>query len=676
MTKESKRMYLALCLICLIFLIILGRAFYIQVFKHTEYRQMGLSLSKKNIDIQPVRGKILDKNGVILARSDQLYEFWVTLSDIKYDELDDEASAKFEKELDYLVENFNIDKKKFMENLKGPDSSFLVKKDITHQEYSKLKGNKPRWLAVSSNYIRKYPLGDLASRVIGVVNMDGQGVLGVEQSHDFALRGIKGKSIVDTDIHNNPLALSALKQYEAIDGKDIYITIDSVIQRYTQHWLDKCIEETNSKGAIAIIINSKTGAIISMASQPNFSLKDPYKIPWIKDEDLDSKEYDNLLFGMWKNPAISMLYEPGSVGKILTVSAGLEEGSFSMDTKFDDKTGKYEFADNTTLYCWAYPNSHGIQDTTQAFVNSCNIAFIEMSKKIGSMKLYDYLEAFGITKKINVDLPQVSSPIVLPRDKVGLIETSAISYGYSYAVTPLQMIAATNSIANGGYLLEPYIVKKFTDSKTGIEENTETKTIRQVISNSTAEKVRDMMYQVFLDSKTFFPDTSGIKIGGKTGTAYKLGDNGYSNKDSNLSFLSIAPIDDPKYTVLFIADNPNHTEDDERVTTSTEIGKYAISLLMDIFRYEGNNELDETLRISVPSVIGYIPSNSSKVIEDLGLKIIYTDYDKEKPNQVVVDQFPEAGTRLHPGANIILKMGPGPESSKKNDIKKGGKDSG
>ncbi len=654
MTKQNKKMYIAIGFICLIFLVLIFRAFQLQVLKHSEYKKKGIALSTDIKEIESRRGDIKDRNGEPLATTIKSYDFWVTQSDVGYDEMDSEELNEFESDLKYLKSTLGIDPKLIKDGLNGEDTSFSIKKDVTTSEFEKVREKLPDWIAAHSKYKRIYPLVDISPRVIGIIDSSNNGILGIELSYDDTLRGLNGKSIIDTDSRNTPLASSTNKQYESIDGSDLVLTCDKNIMYYTHSWLKKCYEEKNATNVIGIVMESKTGEILAMETYPTFDSNSPYEVT--------DEQYNGDLNLMWKNHAVSILYEPGSVGKLITMAAGLESGSFTRNTQFYDETGKTVYQDGTTIYCHVYPDNHGVQDAGQALLNSCNTAFVQMSEMIGKENMLYYLDAFGITEKVDIALPNVLIPQIVSRDSINAIELASMSFGYSYSVVPLQMIVASNAVANDGNLVKPKIVKEIISQDNEVEKTFENKIVRKVISTDNSNIMKDMMESIFEDGEFDLPENT-VQMGSKTGTAYRL-DSGLYGSDYNASYFVTAPIDDPEYSILIIAESPEHG------TTSTSIGYYASNLMADILNYKGHKESDPTEKIGVPSVLGETPNEAYYSLSNFGLSahMLNVDDTVSEDKFHVVRQFPDAGSELYPNGRVILIFEKEKEEKEKSEI--------
>lgn len=665
MKKSNNKIYVAFGVICLIFLIILARSFQLQVLEHSELSEKAKALSKLDLDIDPVRGDILDSQGNVLATSTKYYDFWVNKSDVNYDSMDEDDRASFEEELDFLSINLSIAKEELRSKIFGEEESNLIAKDIGKDAADRVKEDKPRWLAIVSRYKRVYPYQSLASHLIGITDEYGVGLSGLELGFNDILSGTRGKYVIDTDLHGNALALSDTKSYPATDGYNLHTTLDINIQQYTDYWSQVCLSETEAKRVTIIVMETKTGEIKSMSTPPLFDLNDPRKDPEL--DKLSGIDYSNYLYEILGNPAVDHIYEPGSVGKLLTMAAGLEDNAIDLNTQFYCE-GIYEFpveGEEISIECWIYPKEHGQQDTTQALMHSCNPAFVQMGNRIGGDRLYHYLEAFGIGRRTRSSVGNEAYPL-LPKPG-NIVEEATMTYGYSYAVTPLQMLTALNAVVNDGNLMQTRIYERITSPGGELVEENPVKKQRSVITPHTSAMVRDMMAAIIDEDDQKRYDTKGIPMGGKTGTTMLMEDGVYSEDYGiRLAYFLSAPINDPDYSIYLFVDQP------KKLMTSTDNATYVISLMQDILNYtgyqdgEGGGEL-----VEVPVLVGHSPQSALDYLRDIGLGVIFKNYNSLDEEAQVLEQFPKAGEQVQRGANIIVNFGADMSGLYKHPIQKG-----
>jgi stage V sporulation protein D (sporulation-specific penicillin-binding protein) len=654
--RGNIKIYLALFLICLVFFLFLGRSFQLQIIQHTELTRMGQALSKRDIDVEPVRGEIYDIDGTLLATSVKVYDLWVTQQDLHLDTMETaEEILAFQEHVKTLEEVLGITEDEFMAKATGPHSSFLVAGSINKETLDKLKEKWPPWLVAADSYKRIYPNGSVAPQVIGTTDSAGNGLAGIEKSYNDVLRGVNGKVLMETDLWGNQLAMREAKLYAPVNGSNIQTTLSVPKQYIVDQWVKKAYDDLKPEGSVtAILMKTKTGAIEAISSYPNFDLNNPRVLPPSKEnETLTAEEYTEKLFHLWATPANLFIYEPGSISKVLTTAIGLETASFNMDTIFHDDDGMWEYEDGTILYCVAYPNSHGDQTTEEALVNSCNPAFIQMRRYIGIDNMYNYLEAFGLPYRLGMKIGDESFPWFLPRETLRQIEADTMAFGHGYSVTPLQMLAAVNAVINDGKLMQPRIVERMLTDEGDLIEEFSPKMVRQVISKDTSALMRKMMREVVTNVpyEMYFA-VRDIGMGGKTGTTDLLEENEEGKLKKITSYFLAAPIDDPEYSLLFLVDRP--TTD----THSYILVEYTAGILLDALRYDGyKGDNPDAYLVDVPNFIGLSDEQAELELKELDLKPIFVNYNEKASPRLIVNQYPELGAQVRSGATLILDFG-------------------
>ncbi|WP_459130040.1 penicillin-binding transpeptidase domain-containing protein [Guggenheimella bovis] len=654
MNKERKtKMYLAYAMVCLLFLAIAARIFSLQFIKHQEYTFRAMALSKKDVDKPALRGSILDRNLDKLAYSVRQYDLWVNKNDLNYNNMDDKKKAALEKSLKLLEDTVGLSKDDFYQKVSSKAQNFKLAAFVTKEQLDKIYASpdKPRWMSVHESYKRHYPMGTLASNFIGTTNSQGNGISGLESSYDSVLKGLNGKYVMDTDRQGNPLVLGDEEKFEPIDGYNIVTSVDRTIQYYIDTAIKQGFHDYKPEMITAIMLETKTGEVLGMGTYPNYDPNDPFHFVESPEPERVTDEASRLreVYRTWKNAALSWLYEPGSVSKILTVAAGIDSGRFRMDTTWVDKHASIKIAD-AEIRCASFPNPHGVQTTEQALINSCNVAHVLMGLKMGVDLQYDYFQAFNLTYRSNLGLSVESFPAFQPRRKVGPVESATMTFGQGYSVTPLQLVSAINSVVNDGKLMEAHIIKKITAPDGSIVEEYKPKVLRQVISKETSAEMRTALEHLV---RYYNFETGGIRIGGKTGTTQKLIDGVYSDKRFIYSFACFAPANDPKYTLLVIVDDP-----DRSIYKGNSSIRLALTIMQNAIRYGGVDmgSVNKDAVISVPDCIGLSPAQAKDLLT--GYNLSYSFNNNDVANPVVIDQYPKPGQSVMKGAKIILNLGP------------------
>ncbi|MDY3984401.1 penicillin-binding transpeptidase domain-containing protein [Dysosmobacter sp.] len=526
---------------------------------------------------------------------------------------------------------------------------------------------------------RYYPYGTLASNVLGYVNGDNIGGVGLEAKYDSTLKGTSGLTVTAKNARGSDLLYQYEQYYDAENGKNLVLTLDVNVQYYLEKGLESMVSKFGAKnGATGIVMEVNTGAIVAMASYPNYDLND---YATIYDETLREKmetelaeleknrssyateeEYDEAVAKVkgtyrntqWRNKCIDSTYEPGSTFKPLTLAAALEEGVVNMNTTFTCTGSVRVQGWGKPIYCSNH-NGHGTQDLKTATGNSCNPAFISMGLKIGTDKYYDYLEAFGLMEPTGVDMIGEVTGIFSSRESFNsnVVSLASYAFGQTFTTTPLHLIRAQAACINGGYLYEPYVVAQVLDDDGNIVEQHDTTPIRQVISEETSAKVRECLEYVVASGTGRNGQVAGYRIGGKTGTADKTG-----NKDREIvvSFMCFAPADDPQYIMLLTMDTPRR-DTGTYPSGGNMVAPTASQIMSEILPYLGI-EPDYTAEelvgadANVPNVVGMSLEDAKARLESAGFP-----YKTVGDGGEVTDQTPAGGAIVPNNADIILYMG-------------------
>jgi len=563
-SKKKLRVTLLLAITTLFLLIC--RLFYLQIIDGPYLSSLATKTHTTSETINSKRGNIYDSTGASLAISEAVDTVSVNPAKIKAKN-DSDTPALKEKIAKALSEIFELDYNDTLSKLNSTSSSETIIKKVEEDKIQKLKtwmkDNKVSiGINIDEDSKRYYPYGTLASQVIGSCGTDNQGLSGIEASYDSILKGVSGNITTSLDASQSEIPNSEQSFIAAENGYNLTLTLDVNIQRIVEKHLQEAVEEHScSNGGNAIVMNPQTGDILAMASYPTYDLNSPrtptsfYADNW---DSLSSEEKYKRLFQMWKVRSVSETYEPGSVFKLVTAAVALEENKAIPDKANDFRCNGAETIYDTTIRCWynqpPYNSSHGGESLREALMDSCNPAFMQLSKRIGAELLYKYYDAFGLFDKTGVGLSGELTGIFYNLDKVGPVELATMSFGQRFTITPLQMCNAICSIANGGKLLQPKIVKSMTNTDTGEVTEIDTKIIRQVLSSKTAENMRSMMQSVVTDGTGKRAQVEGYTIGGKSGTSEPIASDkkaGYTT-----SFAAISPIENTQVVVLVTLYNP------------------------------------------------------------------------------------------------------------------------
>ncbi|MBR1539796.1 MAG: peptidoglycan glycosyltransferase [Clostridia bacterium] len=540
-------MKIELILFCVGFLVISVKLGYVQFFKGKEYSSKALEQLNTSRKIPANRGVIYDTNGNVLAKSNTVYTVNVNPAKLQNKEVIAKAlSDIFELEYEEVWKKVN-------QNISIVNIAKKQSKEKTDSLRNWMNQNNIfAGINIDEDTQRYYPYNHLASHIIGFCGSDNQGLDGIEAKYEDTLRGVDGYIDRAQNAKGEDVGKDGETHIDSIPGDDIILTIDKNIQEIVEKYLEEaCIENVCTDGASIILMNPQNGNIWALANYPNYNLNQPYILENVGG--VSKEEKTKLLQASWRNKAISDTYEPGSCFKLVTASASLEEGIVSGP----DNSGEFNCSGGieiagVRIKCWRYYRPHGAQSLRQALMNSCNPVFIGLGQKIGVEKYYEYLDRFGFLRKTGIDIYGEAGSIFLKQEKVGPVELETISFGQRFEVTPIQMITMVSTIANNGRYVHPRLVQASIDSETGERTDFEHQFGEQVISEETAKTVLSMMNSVVSEGTGKNARVEGYSVGGKTGTS----EDGVNTGKYVTSFIGVAPIENPKVTILVTLYNP------------------------------------------------------------------------------------------------------------------------
>ena len=551
---NKKKMRNTLFIAMTIIVLLTVRIGYIQFIWGPELSSMASSQQSQSRSITAKRGTIYDSTGkYILAVSSSTESVNVNPTNISAENKEKVAKA--------LSDIFELDYETVLKKVSKRSSIETIVKKVDKEKTDELRNWMEKTgittgINIDEDSKRYYPYGDLASQVIGFCGSDNQGLDGIEAKYDDELKGTNGKIQRQTNATGE--SLGDEDYVSAIDGNNLYLTIDMTIQSIVEKYLEEaCIDNKCTDGGSIIAMDPRNGDILSMANYPSYNANTPYE-PYTDElatawDSMEQKDKTTALQAVWRNKAISDTYEPGSVFKTVTASAALEEG---IVTDIDQPgqfccTGGIEVA-GVRIKCWRYYRPHGSESLREALMNSCNPVFIGLGQKIGVTKYYEYLRKFGLFSKTGINLPGEANSIFVKEEKAGPVELATISFGQRFEITPLQMITAVASIANGGVYIKPRIVKSIQNSVTGEITEMSVETRERIISEENAEKVLSMMNSVVSEGTGKNAQVAGYNVGGKTGTS----EDGVNTGKYVTSFCGVAETDNPKIVLLITLYNP------------------------------------------------------------------------------------------------------------------------
>lgn len=625
------RMRFCLIIISFLLVIIIGRVFYIQVFKYDKLSKLAEGLWSRELPITADRGEIRDRNGKILATNITTTSLVVIPNQIKDKEkvaksLADVLNVSYEEMYRHISKKTSIERV----HPEGRQLSYEVAEKINNFGYDGV------YLVKESK--RYYPYGNMLSHVLGYVGIDNQGLSGIELNYNDYLTGENGAIKYFSDGKGNRLDLTEVYE-KPQNGINVDLTIDIDLQLAIENSLDNVVSKYNPEQALIMAMNPKTGEILAMASRPNFN---PNKYQTASVEVIN------------RNLPIWMTYEPGSTFKIITLSASLEEKTINLfqDNYYDAGSIRVE---NARIKCWK-AGGHGAETMLEVVENSCNPGFVVMGQKLGAETLLKYIHNFGFGKKSGIDLNGEASGILFSLDKMGPVELATTSFGQGISVTPIQQVRAVSAAVNGGILHTPYIVSKMTEpeTKSVIKMFKPDEGIR-VISEETSKMVRFALESVVANGSGKNAYIENYRIGGKTGTAQKVNNGVYMVGNYIVSFMGFMPADDPEIVVYVAIDNPKGITQYGGVV-SAPIAKEVFKTAIDLYSYPKTNEgmpreytwLDKKY-IMLPDVTGKTLSEAKKILKDFK---ILTSGSGDK----VLYQSPEGNFYQEVGSEISLML--------------------
>lgn len=628
-----------------------------------EYSALAEQQQLQDIVTKAKRGDIYDRNMNVLATSATVWQVYASPADMKEDEKADIAE-NLAKILDLEVEKVKeyLSKDTSYQNIGSPVEQKTATKIREYISDNKLGSV----LGLTETNERYYPNDNLASTVLGFVGTDNQGLGGVESQYDSVLTGTEGRVIAAKTPAGADLPFSFEKVIEAQEGDSVVLTIDEYIQSVVEKHLEDNVEQNSvSNRAACIVMDVNSGEILAMATKPDFNPNEPFTITLEKEvkneikkikkengsisEEEEKKIRSDALQEQWRNKAVTETYEPGSVFKIITASAALEEKTLSDSDTFDCP-GYIKIADRT--YKCARRDGHGHQSLAQAFMNSCNPAFITIGQRLGADNFAKYRKSFGLEDKTGIDLPGETSSISHNSGPMSQVELASESFGQTLRITPIQMITAISAAVNGGYVYQPHVVKQIRNSDGNVKENIEPTLVRQVISEETSEAICNYLEGVVSEGTGKNAYIPGYRIGGKTGTAGKTdtGSEDESVKKYVCSFCGIAPADNPQIAILMIIDEPGVANPYGGTLVAPSVGK----MFEEILPYLGvsPNYTDseaKDLAVSTPNVVKLKADEAKKKIEEAGLECTVIGDGK-----TVEAQSPSGSSTIPAGGKVIL----------------------
>ena len=635
----------------LTFVLLFTKLYHWQITEHDELQSVAVRQQTLRTTVEASRGTIYDRNGTILAMSASAEDIFLSPKEIIENDQDQNLIANG------LAEILNLDAADILKKMEKTNSQYEILKKKADDELADkvrefINENELRGVFLRPTSKRSYPKGTLASQVIGFANDNG-GSMGLEATYNDELTGENGMVVTARDRDGRSVLYQYDQYFDAENGCDLHTTLDTTIQYY----LEKGVQELEArfgtgKGATGIVMDVNTGAVLAMASLPTYDLNAPGKVyndfltSGMTEEQIEENMKD-LLNKQWRSKAINDTYEPGSTFKTLTLAMALEENVVDLNTGF--YCGGNMTVEGQKIWC-SKRVGHGQQNLTQAFANSCNPAFINIGLRVGNAKFYQYMQDFGLLEKTGIDTTGEASGFANSEIKYSTLALACYAFGQNFNVTPVALLAAQCACVNGGYLYTPYLVEEITDQDDNVVSRHDATPIRQVISAETSALVRDIMEYEVTTGTGKNGQVAGYRIGGKTGTADKVGGNVI------VSFVCFAPADDPQVMMLLTLDEPNKWTG-TYVSGGNMVAPVASSVMGEILPYLGiepSYTAEELVGAdkTVPNVVGLSKDAAAERLSANGFS-----FRTVGSGDTVTDQTPAGGAIVPNSAEIILYLG-------------------
>ncbi len=636
LTEHKRKMRFVRCLqfTCILFAFLVVRVFYLQIVKGPELVEKALNQWTRETTVSAKRGSIVDTNGEVLAQSGSADTVILHPKTIA-------TSAKKQAGLEETIANslaaiLDMDAAGVLEKVKDTSKyEIWLKRQITQDQADQIRALDFPGVDFAVDTKRYYPKGDLLTQTLGFTSVDGEGLEGLESYYNKYLTGTAGSTVSETDVKGNNVAFGEQYYNPPTDGYTVQLSIDYIIQSYVEKAAKDAYEKYTPTGIMCIAMDPNTGEILAMTNQPSYDLNN------VPRDDADA------LTAMTRNRCVVDTNDPGSVFKVFTTAAALEENIANPSTTFTC-TGSRKVGDST-IRC---TGKHGTISLELGLAKSCNSVYIDLGLQLGTERLYEHIREFGFGEKTNVDFPSEASGILIDESKVKEGDLARIAFGQSITATPLQTLTAFCSIINGGELLEPHLLKTVKDADGNTIEQKERTVVRRTISESTSKTMREMMEKTILEGTGTRAKVSGYRIGGKSGTAQKYDENGKIKESHYSSFMAFAPLDDPQIAILFIVDEPTTTDgtsDGGGAVAAPYVGQI-LEETLKYMRIEPTEQTSDQNTVQVPNVLGMTQEEATAELAAKGLTATF------QGEGVVADQLPAAGEAVKAGENIAVTL--------------------
>lgn len=523
------------------FTLLAGRLCYLMIFRSEELSKKALNIEQRERTIKAARGKIYDRNGIVLADNQAVCSVSVIYYQIK----------EPQKVIKLLSQKLALSEEEVKKKVEKVSSREKIKSNVPKSVADEIREAGLDGVKVDEDYKRYYPFGTLASKVLGFAGADNQGILGIESRYDDVLKGTDGKILTLTDYQGIEIENAAETRVEPVNGNDLYLSVDYNVQCYVQQAAEKVLKAKKAKRVSVILMNPQNGEIYALVSLPEYDLNEPFVLT--KAYEAEGKNQNDKLNDMWRNPVISDSYEPGSTFKIITATVALEERKVTLQDSFF--CPGFKIVEDRKIRCHK-TQGHGSETFKQGVMNSCNPVFMEIGARVGAKDMLRYYHKLGLYERTGVDLPGEANSIMHKLDKIGAVELATMSFGQSIQITPLQLMRAVSAGINGGRLVTPHFALEKKNPVTKEITEYEYKEKVGAVSKETSQTLREVLEAVVAEGTGKNGQVEGYRVGGKTATSEKLPRR--SGKYIS-SFLGFAPANHPKILGLVLIDEPQGT---------------------------------------------------------------------------------------------------------------------
>ncbi|MDR3564950.1 MAG: stage V sporulation protein D [Negativicutes bacterium] len=617
-----KRAALLFLFVMVVMIGLVGRLGYLQFVRSPWLTENAMDQRVREIPVEAKRGTVFDRTGRELAVSVSTESVYAVPAEIVNAE---ETAAS-------LAAILQLDADELRTKLKRRQAFAWLKRKVDEPTAMAVKRLNLAGIGLTQESRRYYPHDDLAAHMLGFTGIDSQGLDGVELTFDSYLRGRPGGIVVEYDARGREIPYATHRFVPPVEGQNVYLTMDVVIQQIIERELDKIIRETQAKAATIIVMKPETGEILALANRPNYN----------------PNHFADSPPKVWRDIAVSNAYEPGSTFKIITTAAALGEKVVTLEDRFSDP-GEVE-VQGRHIHCWK-DGGHGSQSFLEVVENSCNVGFVNVGLRLGADPFYRYIQAFGFGRATGIDLPGEAKGIMIDKAKIKPINIATMSIGQSIAVTPIQLLTAAAALANDGKLLRPQIVREVKGKDGAVIRAFQPDAVAEVLNPKTAQTVKGILEKVVEEGTGRSAFLEGFHIAGKTGTAQKVGDGGYVAGKYVASFVGFAPADRPEIAMLVVIDEPVGPYYGG-VIAAPVFGAAARDILqyLKVAPQSGISEADsKQAHVIVPSVINFLVTDAVNGLKKAGLA-----GRVEETGERVADQIPKPGSRVPPGSTVLL----------------------